>query len=345
VETLLIVARIGLAAVFLLAAFGKLRDLAGTRQAVADFGVPQRFVRVFGTVLPVAELVAAVLLLPAGTAVIGGGLTLVLLLAFVAGITVALSQGRTPDCHCFGQVHSAPAGRETLVRNAALAALSGLIVVGGGGPSIGAWISESTDERLAAGLLGVTSFAAGLVAWTLFSENRRLRNADEDFVRQPPVGPGEHVPGFSLLSPSGSRVGALELAAEADRSILVFTSATCNPCHELLPELARWKRSLEGRLAIHVVASGDETENRRLAEQHDIPLHLDPPGEGFVALRLLGTPTGLEIQRDGVVVSPPVPGALAIENLIRAALQRPSQTAIEVLKVEGAGRATAQSRQ
>ena len=35
---------------------------------------------------------------------------LALLLAFVGGIVVNLARGTTPDCHCFGQLHSEPAG-------------------------------------------------------------------------------------------------------------------------------------------------------------------------------------------------------------------------------------------
>ena len=35
---------------------------------------------------------------------------LVLLLLFVGGISYNVARGRSPDCHCFGQLHSAPAG-------------------------------------------------------------------------------------------------------------------------------------------------------------------------------------------------------------------------------------------
>src|SRR2546426_6052808 len=121
-DTALLALRLALALVFATAAAGKLLDLPGSRAAVRDFGVPARIASVAGTLLPFAELAVAIALIPAGSAqwaALGG---VALLLAFIAGIARALRQGRTPDCHCFGQIHSAPAGRGTLVRNAVLAA-------------------------------------------------------------------------------------------------------------------------------------------------------------------------------------------------------------------------------
>ena len=47
---------------------------------------------------------------------------------FVVGIGVNLARGRNPECHCFGQLHSAPAGWKTLARTGALAAVAGLLV-------------------------------------------------------------------------------------------------------------------------------------------------------------------------------------------------------------------------
>src|SRR5438552_6717067 len=102
--------RILLAAVFATAGVGKLRDLEGSREAMRDFGVSERIASPAGLLLPLGELAAAVLLVLRPTAQVGAALALVLLLAFVAGIANALRHGVTPDCHCFGQIHSAPAG-------------------------------------------------------------------------------------------------------------------------------------------------------------------------------------------------------------------------------------------
>src|SRR5436190_7971658 len=101
VDTVLIAARLGLAAVFVVAALAKLADLPGSRRALEDFGVPSGLVPAGAVALPICELIAAVLLIPASTARAGAVLAVVLLLAFIAGIAAALRRGKTPECHCF----------------------------------------------------------------------------------------------------------------------------------------------------------------------------------------------------------------------------------------------------
>jgi hypothetical protein len=127
----LLVARIVLACVFFLAAVSKLADLAGSRRAAAAFGVPDRFAGVVGVGLPLCELAVAVALVPAGSARFGALGALVLVAGFLVVISSALVRGETPDCHCFGQVHSAPVGWRTLARNAGLLAVAGFVAVAG----------------------------------------------------------------------------------------------------------------------------------------------------------------------------------------------------------------------
>src|SRR5215204_5851556 len=124
-ETALLVARLALAAIFVIAAVGKLLDLPGSRRSLVEFGVPPRAASVGGTLLPVAELAVATALVVQPWAQWGGVAALVLMLAFVGGISNALARGEQPDCNCFGALHSAPAGRRTLARNSALAIASG----------------------------------------------------------------------------------------------------------------------------------------------------------------------------------------------------------------------------
>jgi uncharacterized membrane protein YphA (DoxX/SURF4 family) len=50
----LLIARLLLAGVFLVAALAKLADLAGSRQALRDFGVPARLATPLGLLLPLA---------------------------------------------------------------------------------------------------------------------------------------------------------------------------------------------------------------------------------------------------------------------------------------------------
>jgi hypothetical protein len=84
----LLLARLLPASVFVVAGVAKLADRSGTRQALADFGVPSPLVAPLGALLPLAELAVAAALLPASTAWWGALGALVLLLLFVAGIGV-----------------------------------------------------------------------------------------------------------------------------------------------------------------------------------------------------------------------------------------------------------------
>ena len=97
---------------------------------MAEFGLPRRAASVAGLPLPLAELAIAAGLVVRPTAQWAALAAFSLLIAFVAGIALAMRRGRAPDCNCFGQVHSAPAGRWTLARNAALAALAAFVAWG-----------------------------------------------------------------------------------------------------------------------------------------------------------------------------------------------------------------------
>src|SRR5579862_3517383 len=139
-SVILLLARVILAAVFCLAGVAKLFDMKGSRSAMLDFGLPQWFAVPLGSCLPFLELSVAGLLLPPESAWWGALGALVLLAAFVAGIAINMARGKRPDCHCFGQLHSAPVGPSTLVRNGLLAALAGLVVSQG-------WFNPGLDRK------------------------------------------------------------------------------------------------------------------------------------------------------------------------------------------------------
>src|SRR2546430_2848545 len=129
----LLLARLVLTSVFVVAGLTKLADLAGSRQAVRDFGVPARLTTPLGLLLPLAELAVAIALLLPATAWWGALGALALLLLFVGGIGYNLAPGRHPQWHCFGPLHSAPAGWPTLIPNLGLTAVAGVLVVFGWG--------------------------------------------------------------------------------------------------------------------------------------------------------------------------------------------------------------------
>jgi peroxiredoxin/uncharacterized membrane protein YphA (DoxX/SURF4 family) len=321
-NTVLVVARVGLALVFALAAVTKLADMRGSRAALEGFRVPAPLIPAGAIALPICELAAAVMLVLAPTA--GAALAIVLLLAFIGGIAAALRRGAAPDCHCFGQLHSKPAGTETLVRNGLLAAAAAVVLIGGPGPAIDSWAQTSSGNLVALAATSLLAIVLAYVCYSQWSDNpRRQRStASAELVA---VSPGEPLPSFEVSDAAGVSLSSADLLAEAPRSVLVFTSATCGPCLALLPELARWRRQLTGRVAIHVVSAGDAAKSRSLAEEHDLAVRLDPGSDAAKAVGVSATPSALAVDETGRVMAPMAIGAPSIEGLIRVVLKRPSQ--------------------
>ena len=125
---MVLISRLVLALVFAVAAVGKLMDRPGTHGALVEFGLPDALARPGALAVPFAELAVSAFCLVGPVAVWGAMGALVLLAFFSTGIAVNLRHGRRPDCHCFGQLHSAPAGPSTLVRNAAFMVLAGVVL-------------------------------------------------------------------------------------------------------------------------------------------------------------------------------------------------------------------------
>jgi uncharacterized membrane protein YphA (DoxX/SURF4 family) len=96
-------ARIGLAAVWIVAGVLKAGDLAASGRAVNAYQLmPYEAARVVGAVQPFLEIGLGLLLL-AGLAVrLSAGLSAVLLTVFIAGIVSAWARGLQIDCGCFG---------------------------------------------------------------------------------------------------------------------------------------------------------------------------------------------------------------------------------------------------
>jgi thiol-disulfide isomerase/thioredoxin/uncharacterized membrane protein YphA (DoxX/SURF4 family) len=328
VEELVLGARIVLAGVFATAGAAKLADLAGSRQAVAGFGVPARAAAIVGTLLPLAELGTAAALVAQPTARAGGVAALALLLAFIAGIGNALARGQAPDCHCFGQLHSAPAGRGTLLRNAALAVPAALVVLEGPGPSIGSWVSEQTNAELVAVGAAAAALLLGLVALGLLLRNRELREdlarTEAELAGLPPGLPvGASAPNFTLPDPQGEQHTLESLWARGRPVALVFVSPDCEACQGLLPNLGRWQRMLADRLTVAVITSGGSRNDQLGAGQHGITdVLVQEDSEVMSAYRVPSTPSAVAVTAEGTIASTPAEGPLAIEPLIRLTLKR-----------------------
>jgi uncharacterized membrane protein YphA (DoxX/SURF4 family)/peroxiredoxin len=146
----LLALRLVLAVVFLLAATAKFADPRGTRQALRDFGVPRILATPMVLLLPALEFIVGVMLIPVSIAWYGAWGALGLLAVFMLAVGTAMLRGRKPDCHCFGQLHSAPVGAATLIRNVVIGAGAGWLIYRGpsrAGPEVWTWFGGLTETE------------------------------------------------------------------------------------------------------------------------------------------------------------------------------------------------------
>src|SRR5215203_6055127 len=147
-ELLTLIARAVLAAVLFVAGFSKVADPAGSRDAMQQFGVPARLSPALARLTPALEVFAAVGLLigAAHWAALGSAL---LIFGFSGAIVANLARGKHPQCHCFGQLHSAPAGVPALIRNGALIGLAVFVWLETDGGAAEAFWEEVADLSVA----------------------------------------------------------------------------------------------------------------------------------------------------------------------------------------------------
>lgn len=318
-----------LAAVFATAGVAKILDTRGTKGSLVGFGVPPGSASIVARLLPLAELAVAVTLIPVSSArwgAIGAG---ALLLTFAAGIANALARGRTPDCHCFGSLHSAPAGRATLARNLGLAAVAGVVAFQGPDTEVGEWVAARTTAELVAVGIAAAALALAALSLRLWKENRRLKRAlvQAREAREPepeglPV--GMPAPSFELQSLAGE-AGTLESLRAGDRPVLLaFLDPSCGPCHLLAPHLARWQATLRERVAICAISEGDPERVRAAWGSYGLEVLLDPDSEVTRrAYRVLTWPSALAIGPGGTIAHELVYSQDAMEALLRALLRGP----------------------
>lgn len=343
-DTVVLFARLLLAAVFAVAGVAKLSDREGSRQAVADFGVPSALAAPIGILLPLAELAVAAALIPTATALWGGVGALGLLLLFIAGIGANLARGRRPDCRCFGQIHSAPVGSSTLIRNGVLAAVAALLVwqglEGDVGPSVVGRIGTLSGAGLlilAIGILLIGLLAAQwLFLFGLLRQNGRLLarlGAVEERLAAAGLAPSENgaraaglpvgapAPGFALPALDGGEVDLEDLRAPGKPVVLLFTDPSCGPCAELLPEVSRWQRKYADKLTISVVGRGSVEENSAEVSEHEVEnVLLQEDWEVADAYEVEATPSAVVVNPEGTIESPVAQGPADVEALVALAV-------------------------
>lgn len=351
-EIVLLIARLVLTAVFGVAGAAKLADREGARRALTGFGVADSLATPLAWALPAVEILVALLLLPLSTAWLGSVGALVLLAAFLLGIGINLARGNSPDCHCFGQLHSEPVSWKVFARNAALAVVAGFIVVQGvaqGPANIGLsatdWINEMKVSEALSLLLSIAAVSLIAPIFVMFRRALQQQTAmaetitamqkliEEDYAEPepleredalPPVEGlpvGAPAPPFSFATLAGGQSSLAELLALGKPLLLLFVSPNCSPCRTLLPNVRAWQRDYGDFLTIALLSKGTEKEVRSKIAKYEAT-HVLLQGEFRIAdeYQAEWTPAAVLIDRTGKIASPVTSGDEAIRALVTYAV-------------------------
>jgi uncharacterized membrane protein YphA (DoxX/SURF4 family)/peroxiredoxin len=343
-----LIGRLLLAAVFLLAGATKLVDPVGLRKTLRNFGLPLALARPAVILLPGLELAVAAALIPTSLAWYGAWGALVLLTVFLLAVGIAMARGRKPDCHCFGQLHSAPVGWPTLVRNSLLAACAcGLVLEDRqhSGPDLWSWLTSLKGVELKAAIIAACS--AGFIFLRVLHRARPknqsvelpllptvdVEQAEEaEEAQEEPAEPtapsraiamgvglpaGTPAPEFELPAITGETRSLQSLRERGRDILLIFSSPFCTPCETLASNLVRWKREMEGLPKIVLISRGSVRDNlAKLKGFEPSRVLLQRESEVAEAYDCNTTPTAVLVGEDGLIRSELAVGGVAIKQLL-----------------------------
>jgi Thiol-disulfide isomerase and thioredoxins len=334
-DVLLLLIRLFLAGLFGVAGVAKLMDQPGAEKAVTDFGIPADLAKPAAFLLSAGEIGLAVLLLFTTTSWLGALGSLILLLVFIAGMIYQLASGKEADCHCFGQLHSEPVSKKSLIRNALFSALA-LFLVGQGSNYQGLSLFDDrmNSMQFVFGLIITALLAAAVFYLRRISGQqtqilRRIEILDVisrdggSVERQEAGDPNESLPigspfpDFELPDLAGRVVSFEHLLAERKPTLFFFVAPNCAPCKALLPEIQQWETELAEKVNLVLISRGKADENREkftIAENIRILLQKDREVASMVNARW--TPTALFVDATGNIASHIAAGDAAIRELL-----------------------------
>ncbi|HWE68890.1 MAG TPA: MauE/DoxX family redox-associated membrane protein [Acidimicrobiales bacterium] len=291
----LLLARLGLAAVFATALVAKARDREGARWAIAGFGVPPAVAAPLEVALLGGEAAVTVSLLFRSTMRGGSIAALALLTLYTFAIIGNVLRGRAPECHCFGRLSKGPVGWSTVARNTVLGAVAGYVATGG---------------RLAAVFGLVAGVGSGV---RIMVAVRRSRERST----------GRLAPGFSVADGSAGSSTTLDtLLLRRTPVVLVFSHSDCGACVALMPLLAGWQAASQNQLTIAVLGGGSPVDGSRASAELGLDHYLFD--ESSAVARSYGvnaTPCAVLIGRDGRIAAPMARGSGEIADLITGAVE------------------------
>ena len=334
-ETILLLIRLFLFGVFALAGIGKLLDRKGSEKAVRDFGVPAGVAGPTAFILPIVELVIAIGLLFTGSSWMAAIGALLLLLIFIGGMLYQMAQGNAPDCHCFGQLHSEPVSKSSLLRNIGFALLALFLSVQGNdnqGLSLAQDGSGIVQSLLIIAVLLALTAALFYLRLIIDQQTKLMRRIEmleliggggtaqeRDDAGNPEdaLPMGAPFPDFDLPNASGRSVKFEHIIAEGKPSLFFLLGPNCSPCKALYPDIDRWSNELADRVKTVIVSSGDAADNMdRFPGELGKQILLQKNREVAESLHSKWTPTAFFVDADGDIASHPAVGDSAIRELV-----------------------------
>ncbi len=357
-DEVLLLIRIFLASVFIIAGVGKLADMEGSKRAFREFGVNDELSEGIAYALPIIEIGFAILLLPVFTAWFGAIGCFILLAVFIGGMLWQLAKGQTPDCHCFGAIHSEPVSWKSLIRNIIFAGFA-FALVAQGNYNQGLGFTELTIDmaiQLIFGIVFVALLALAVFYLKKISEQqdqvmRRLevievlaheggREVARDNVNAPQDGLpiGAKLPQFELKDLAGRVVTTKDIESRGRPMLFFFVSPTCTPCASLLPEIEEWQKEFSDSLDVVLISTGDSAQNaEKFGGKSFKEILLQEEREVGKKFRAEWTPVGIFINYDSVIGSAPAVGDAAIRELIAKLRKEDVSKVYAVGDVSGVG--------
>ncbi len=334
-EIILLLIRVFLFGVFALAGLGKLLDLNGSEKAVRDFGIPEPAVKPAAVGLPMLELLIAVMFLSTALSWAGAILAVLLLLAFIGGMIYQMALGNAPDCHCFGQIHSQPVGRSSIIRNVGFLILALFLAVQGSGFQ-GADLADTNAGMVQAIIVLLIALLAATAVFLLLKviENQGsilmrlnmlelLANDGVVVDRQEAGSPedslpiGAPFPDFELPDARGVNVKFEHLLSGRKGMLFMFVSPDCGPCKALAPDVEKWREEFADKFRIILVSRGTAADNlEKFGSAAETDTLIQRKRELAEEVMAKWTPTAIFVDANGDIASHPALGDEAIRELI-----------------------------
>lgn len=334
-------ARTVLGGVFVVAGLMKRGRTVESAKTMREFGVPAAASGPAAALIPWVEIALGAMAIFNLYGVVASGLLLCLLGAFTVAIAFNLVRGRRPACNCFGDLSSAPITWWLVGRNLALAGVAAIVCAAPDTSAGDLFAAMASSVALPigsfvwlSGLSGIVCLQSLVVVWMLARHGSVLQRLEA--IEQKTPGPAQGsrpilrmpAPPFEVRDTAGRAFALEDLLARGRDLLLLFVDHECSSCSELMPEVERWQRDLQGHLSIVVITKqADESLwEGRYAGVRDVFLQDNRKVSNLYGIH--GTPAAVLVRQDGVWAGPASFGHAAIAELVWTAQSSPEEASV-----------------